>query len=276
MLASFGAELIKLRKRPATWVLGGILLTVVALFGYVFNYIGLRQAASAGLNPEARQVFELGLSTKNLISTVAPLLAWLGGMVALILGARSAGSEYGWNTLKMVLTQKPGRAQVLGGKLLGLAAVLAVYVLAALVTGAVLGLLFGRLLDLPIGWPSAWDLLRGAAAAWLVMVALALLGYTFATLLRSTSLAVGLGLVYLLVIESLVSGFAGRLELLAKVEKAMLGPNAEAVIRPFELPDPAFAGDAAISAMNGALALGAVAATLAIISALALRRRDVA
>ncbi len=38
MGASFAAELLKLRKRPATWVLALVWVVVVVLFGYLLTY----------------------------------------------------------------------------------------------------------------------------------------------------------------------------------------------------------------------------------------------
>ena len=38
MAGSFASELFKLRKRPATWIIGGILVLSVGLLGYLFSY----------------------------------------------------------------------------------------------------------------------------------------------------------------------------------------------------------------------------------------------
>ncbi len=46
-----------------------------------------------------------------------------GGLLMLILGVLVAGSEYGWGTIKTVLTRRPGRVAVFGGKVLVLVVV---------------------------------------------------------------------------------------------------------------------------------------------------------
>ena len=38
MIGSFSAEILKLRKRPATWVLLGVALALTQLFGYLLPY----------------------------------------------------------------------------------------------------------------------------------------------------------------------------------------------------------------------------------------------
>ena len=41
MINSFKAEWRKLRQRPAVWVLGGIMLAAIFLFGYAFSWLQL-------------------------------------------------------------------------------------------------------------------------------------------------------------------------------------------------------------------------------------------
>ena len=55
---------------------------------------------------------------------------------SVIMGAMAAGSEYGWGTLKTVLSQRPGKLAMLSGKLLALALLLLVFVVRGLAAGA--------------------------------------------------------------------------------------------------------------------------------------------
>ena len=41
MIYGFKAEWRKLRQRPAVWVLGGIMLAALVLFGYFFTWLQL-------------------------------------------------------------------------------------------------------------------------------------------------------------------------------------------------------------------------------------------
>ena len=49
MLASVGAEWMKLRKRPSTWVLGGVWLAMLVFFAYLLPYL----TADSDTGPEA-------------------------------------------------------------------------------------------------------------------------------------------------------------------------------------------------------------------------------
>src|SRR5438046_2240179 len=59
------------------------------------------------------------------------------GALALVLGALVTGSEYGWGTVKVQLTQRPSRAAMMTGQALALAVAALIGVLAQLALGAV-------------------------------------------------------------------------------------------------------------------------------------------
>lgn len=261
MGASFSFELLKLRKRPSTWLLGGILVAVVGLFGYLFGYLLMAGA----------ERFLTTLYPENVVSGVLGILSSLGGVVALILGSLAVGGEYGWDTLKTVLTQRPTRSRVFVGKLLGLAAALAAFVLASFAIGVAASYVIAGLEDAPVVWPSVGELLRGAGAAWLILVAWATVGAFLATLLRGTALAVGIGLVYALVLENLITGLSFVSETVETVRLGLLGKNSSDLGLSFE----GLQGVGGVDPTRAALVLVAYA-VVALALSLLLLRRDVA
>jgi ABC-2 type transport system permease protein len=120
MIASVSAELLKLRKRPATWVLAGVWLALLTTFGFLLPYLGYLTGDTGGppVGPIA------GTLPANLVSNAIAGSALFGGALVMILGALIAGSEHGWGTIKTVLTQGPRRASVYAGSLAALAAIL--------------------------------------------------------------------------------------------------------------------------------------------------------
>jgi len=147
------------------------------------------------------QQFEF-LHPENLVSNLTPGFPNLGAPIALILGALAVGSEYGWTTFKTVLTQRPGRLGLYFGKLLALGIVLALLVVLIFAAGAASGYVVGGLEDAPVGWPAAGELARALGAGGLILAIWAALGVLLATLLRSTALSIGIGLVYYFVLET--------------------------------------------------------------------------
>ena len=128
----------------------------------------------------------------------------MGAPIALILGALAVGSEYGWATFKTVLTQRPGRTALFLGKLLALGVVLALLVVLTFATGAASSLVVAALAGGPLKGPPLGELLRALGAGFLILAVWASLGALLSTLLRSTALSIGLGLVYSLVLETII------------------------------------------------------------------------
>src|SRR5262245_27573534 len=121
MIRTVSAELLLMRKRPSTWILLGIWAALALTFAYVVPYIQYTndsgRTSLADLLPE------------SLVGTLLAGFPFFGGVLALMLGVLTAGSEYGWGTLKTLFTQGPGRLHVFGAKLIAVAATLAVFVL---------------------------------------------------------------------------------------------------------------------------------------------------
>jgi len=137
MRASLSAELLKLRRRPAMWLIAGVWLALSVVFGYLFPYLSFRgEFSGAGTaGTPAELVLAEALPGRLAASAIQgfPLFA---GALALILGALAAGSEYGWGTMKTVLARGPGRLAVLAGKVGALGLVMLAVVLATFAVDA--------------------------------------------------------------------------------------------------------------------------------------------
>lgn len=279
MLASFSAELLKFSKRPATWVLLLIFVLSVGIFGYLFTYIFVINAPEGGgLPSETRKVFLDSLLPESFLSnTLSNGFAGFGGALVLILGALSVGSEYGWGTFKAALTQKPGRFGLFLGKLLALAVLLAIFTLAILGVGAASSLVVASLEDAAMDWPSAAEILKAAGAGWLILTVFAALGLFLATLFRGTALAIGLGIVYLLVLENIFLGLAPQSETVEDIGKALPAKNSLDLANSFGEVPTGFGGPTgqAVDPGQAALVIGAYALGFLLISLLLFRRRDV-
>jgi ABC-2 type transport system permease protein len=203
---SLRAELLVLRKRASTWILLGTWAMLALVFAYIVPYAqylnGATQAPLVDVLPQ------------NLVGALMGGFPFFGGVLALMLGVLTLGSEYGWGTLKTLFTQRPGRLHVFGAKLLALAAALAVFVLVVFALGAVASYAIAISEGAAVSWPSLWLLLRGLAAGWLILAVWAGFGVLLAVLFRGTALAVGVGILYALVIEGLVSALATQVSLL--------------------------------------------------------------
>jgi ABC-2 type transport system permease protein len=275
--ASFMAELLKLRKRPATWILAAVLAVGVILLGYVLPYVFFsmqpEESAPPGLNTEA---LTATLLPERLLQTILSQVSGIGGPVALILGALAMGSEYGWGTLKTALTQRPGRLSIFFGKLLGLAPILVAFILVASAAGALGSYGVALIEDAPVDWPSLGETARGIAAAGLIMAVWTLFGVFLATLFSSTAFGIGLGLVYSLVVEGVARSLPVESEAYETFREFLLGENSSSLAALFGTPNEAFGvPPPLVQSEQAAWVLGAYALGFTLLAAFFVRRRDV-
>jgi ABC-2 type transport system permease protein len=200
------AELLLIRKRASTWILLAIWTALALTFAYVVPYIQYTNDSGR------RSLAEL--LPEGLVGTLLAGFPFFGGVLALMLGVLTVGSEYGWGTLKTLFTQGPGRLRVFAAKLIAVAAVLLVFVLVVYVLAAVASWAIAVNEGAEVAWPSAWLLIRGIAGGWLIFAVWAALGILLAVVTRGTALATGIGILYAFVVEGLLSALAREVSLL--------------------------------------------------------------
>ena len=208
IMRSLAAELLVLRKRASTWILLGVWVVLGLLFAYLLPYLTYKGGAG-GLQPTPLELMLPHRLADNLLGG----FPFFGGVLALMVGVLAVGSDYGWDTLKTLLIQRPGRMRVFGAKVAALAVALVPFVVASFLAGAVASFLVAGAENAAVHWPSALELVRGVAAGWFILATWATFGVLLAVLSRGTALAIGLGIVYALVVEGLLSALAepGRL-----------------------------------------------------------------
>lgn len=287
MGASFSAELLKLRKRPSTWILAVIFVAVVLLFGYLITYsfVANSPPPPENLPPEAQaqqgEFLEQQLNAllpENLLSNLfGSGIFGIGGAIALIFGALTSGSEYGWGTLKTILSQKPNRISLLLGKLAALGLFLLLFVGLALGAAALGSFAVARLEEAAVDWPSAGAFLRGFGAGALILAVWGSLGFALAVLFRGTALAIGLGLAYALAIENILATLPIEGDTFENIRKATLGENTAGLSNYFGSPFPQGFGipEPLVEPGRAVLMLSAYALVFVGLAALLLWRRDV-
>lgn len=185
------AEWTKLRTLPSTWWLLAATAALTLAVGAAAVSSVTTQVCP---NPAACHEDTVKLSLTGV---------WLGQAACLVLGALAMGAEYGTGTIRTTLTAMPTRSRVLAAKATALAALTA----AAGAVGILLSLATARLILPTNGFetPSLTDgpTLRAAAGSVLILMLVALLGLSLATLLRDTAGAITLGLGALYVVPLL-------------------------------------------------------------------------
>lgn len=250
---AFRAEWLKLRKRPAVWILWSALFLLVLLFGYVAMWAATAQAPpEVTRGPEVAFLLER-LSLASMPAYVASLVSVFGTAFGLILGALAVGSEYGWGTVKTMTTQQPGRVALAGGRALALLVVCVLLALMAFLGGAAGAGLVSLLQSTGTTPPAAADAATAFGVAVLIIALWCALGVCFATLFRGSGWAIGFGLLYAFALELLLGqvplrGRAGEL-----LTDALINNNTAALV--------AWLSPGSLDALGGTTALDIAPAT---------------
>ncbi|WP_350247344.1 ABC transporter permease [Rhodococcus sp. D-6] len=209
---SLRAELYRLRSWPAMWTTVGTWFLLAMVFGYVFPYVsyttGTAGSSTEGEPSEALLCSVLPESIPDVLVQGTPLF---GGALVLVLGALIAGNGYSWGTWKTVFTH--GRLRPTIGALLALAVIVAEMVVVTAVLCTIVSVSLAAIETQPLTMPSAGTFLRSAGTAYLVFMMWGTIGFALGTYARSAALSVGLGLVWMLVVENLLRGVGSALQL---------------------------------------------------------------
>lgn len=221
------AELFKLVRRPAAWTLLAAAAVLSQVFGYLIPYLSYAGGGSGPMEGVPRDSILASTLPDQLVASTLGGFPVFAGALALVLGALVLGGEYGWGTVKTVLTQRPGRMAVLAGQGSALAVSVAFGVLVLFVLGVASSTAIALAEDRTVALPPLADLLAGYGAGVAIMLMWAALGGALGVLLRGVALPVGLGVVWVLGVENLVAGVASSvLTALAPLRDVLPGINA--------------------------------------------------
>lgn len=232
LIRDIQTEVTLLRKRPGTWVLLAVWLVLSQVFAYIFPYVTYWQDHSATAPGNPGQSILSTLLPDQIVPTLVGGFAFYGGVIALILGVLTFGSEFGWNMWKTLFTQRPGRSHIFLAKVGALAVILVPFGVLEFIVGTVTSVLIALQENAAVSWPPMLDVVQAIASGWAIMMVWAAIGMLLAVLTQGTSLAIGLGILYALVIEGTVSAFANSISWLEPIVNGFLRANAYSLIAP--------------------------------------------
>jgi ABC-type transport system involved in multi-copper enzyme maturation permease subunit len=276
MIASFRAETLKSRKRWANWILFGVLLITLLLFGYVLSYVILKHPPRNFRSQLPASVVIRRVFPENLLPLVLSSMSTIGVAIMIILGSLSTASEYGWLTVQTILIQKPGRVAVLLGKLLNLSIITFLVAVVALGSAALTSSLLVGIDGSSSNWPSGTELLKGFGALWLQLAVWTAFGMFLGIAFRSTAAAIGGGLTYLFVGEALIGQLLRDTPGIKEILKFLPGVNAGAINASFPLTfrEPN-ASSQLVDATRGSITLVIYLLLFTVLALIIFQRRDV-
>jgi ABC-2 type transport system permease protein len=274
------AELYALVHRPAVWTIFAAIAVLNQVFSYLVPYLSYRTSDTNGFRASETPA-ELLASTLpgQIVPNTLGGFPVFAGALTLAFGALVFGSDYGWDTVKTLFTQRPSRAVVVTGKLVAMGTwiVAAVCGLFALSVGSSTAIALGE--GKSTAYPAAGHLLVGVAGGCLILMMWACVGATLSVLLRSVALPIGLGIVWALGIENLLSAMAdSMLSALDPLRNLLPGVNAGslvAAITPERIGEAAPGVSASVGEVRSLATLAAYVLGCALLAVFTVGRRDV-
>lgn len=273
------AELLRMRKWPAVWILVGAWLALNATFGYLFNYISYRTGDGSFSNEGTAAATLLPRLLPDAVPQVLlqgmPLF---GGALMMVLGAILAGTGFGLGTWKTAFTQGPSRVSTVGGSLLALLLWVVGIVVITLVCDFAFAVSIAAVEDQAIVWPTLRSVGEGVGAGVLVFALWALAGYFLGAVTRGPAVSVGLGLVWLLVVENLLRGVGNLLPAVEAATHVLPGTAVGSLVGAIVDTSTGDGTPGVLTALNGTDAAITVAGYLVVLPLVALvllRQRDV-
>lgn len=276
MIGSVRAELLRLVRWPVTWVVTGVWLALNVMFGYVFDYLGYRDAVSGGDTQAAAELLAQ-ISPAGVPATVTQGLPLFGGALVLVLAALSTGNGYGWNTWKTVFTQGPSRLAVFGGTMAALAVILVGIVVLSLVVDLTASVVVATAESQPLAWPGVGEFAEGLGGALLIAGMWAAAGAMLGVVARGPALSAGLGLIWVLVVENLLRGVSNLLGALEPVTDYLPGTAAGSLAGAIGGADGAGVAPGVVTILSGPAATGLLAGyaiAFTLLAGVLMTRRD--
>ncbi|MDQ4008617.1 MAG: ABC transporter permease [Actinomycetota bacterium] len=267
------AEVTKLLHRPAGWLLLAIAVVLSLTFAYLVPYAGY--AAGTSGPPNSDRGLPAMLPGEVVGSAIGGMPVFVGAL-ALVFGVLVVGSEYGWETWKTVLAQGSSRLSVYSAKVGAVALGTLVLVASLFAVAAAASAVVAVVEDQPLLWPAATDLLVGVGAGWLVTTMWASLGVLLAVLLRSVAMPIGLGLVWLLAVQNLLTAIAAPLlDWVAQMQKGLPGPNAGSLVASLGASPTTPGVDGLVGSGQATMVLFGYTVVFTVVGGWLLTRRDI-
>jgi ABC-type transport system involved in multi-copper enzyme maturation permease subunit len=130
------AEFFKMRKRMMTWVVAALLVGLIILLYTVLWSVSARVETFA----DEQQIYTgADLRRALFIQTSVPfslqIIGTFGTLLAVVLAAGAAGSEYSWGTVRLMATASSGRIKTIVARLFVVSALIATGALLAVAIG---------------------------------------------------------------------------------------------------------------------------------------------
>lgn len=219
-------EMYKLRKRPMTLVVSGLMLAALTIFvslGYIIS-----RANNNGMEDLS------GFLLPEILPNAFDVISGLGSILLVVLAASLVGSEYGWGTVRAMVGSGVSRSKLLAAKLIAIVEMIVLFVVggifAALVTSTAITVVGGH--DFTLDWLDGATLgdigMMFVGTTFLLFVS-AVIGFAVATVTRSLAAGIAIGIGYSIaesILGAILTSLGGAGE---TISKALISTNSNSI-----------------------------------------------
>ncbi|TET40646.1 MAG: hypothetical protein E3J65_00555 [Dehalococcoidia bacterium] len=270
-------ELFKVRKRGMTWIL---LAVLVAFFCMIF--LGMYAAAGSaphGMPGAGLEALKASLQFPNAFDMIFSTAQGIGGILLVILAASAVGNEYGWGTVRQMLSKRGIRSHYLGAKIVSLIIIALIGIAISLIVGFALASFTTIQLAGSINWDfmsasyvgELFKMFGWTAFALLVYI---LLGVLFAVVGRSALVGIAVGLGYYFVERIAIGIFTGAGGWLAEIPNYLIGQNINALMPGNQLGGPFMTTSTLPSLLHASVTLAVYCLVFLALSLYLFQKRD--
>lgn len=188
-------SLMKLSKRPVSWVVLAVLLGLIVLV-----FVGLGASAGQSTDLEGEVQVRLVLSFPNAYSTLVGIILSFGGLLAVTYGAAVIGADWAWGTIRTIVARGESRMRYTVVTFVAIAILLGVGVLTAFAVGSVVAVVAADMAGYGSSGATDTDTLATIpdllGRTWLGVAEQAAIGFAIAMLFRSQLAGVAAGLAF--------------------------------------------------------------------------------
>ena len=203
MRGLLAAEVLKVTRRPMTWIALGILLAIMATLRILLIAISLVPLPAADQQPMPVNPFVDLVTLPGALADALNFVPSTGVFALLVVAASLAGTEFAWGTIVPLLSRGASRSQLVLAKAAVTMGLIVLYLLPTVALGLLLGAVASQLHygSIPLEWiRERWlDVLLGLVRSFWATVPYVLAATALAILFRSSALAMGTVLAYVIV-----------------------------------------------------------------------------
>jgi ABC-2 type transport system permease protein len=235
------AEFFKLRQRMMTWILALLLVGLIVLIYSVLWSISGRVTTFGNEHQFTAEELRRALFLQTSVPFSLTVVSSFGLILAAVLAAGAAGSEYSWGTVRLMATASKGRLQTMAAKLIVVSGLVAAGALLAVIAAVIYSSIItfssgGSSLDF-VTLTYVRDQFASYGRTLFVMAPYVALAFAAAVIGRSTLAGVGSAIGFAF-IEPLISGLM-RLggSFWQDIPRFLMNSNIEVIVLQNKLPD---------------------------------------